>query len=162
MDSARGGTNFKPAQRMQNVFSGGGVWAHCVNQPTTTIYSDSFTFFQSTNAAQFIGRVKFRDSSGTLDADKVTYWSRLERMFAEGNVTTRNNATGTVLRGPNVDFYRAAPGIRDTQELTATMRPVISFVPAGANVTTDTLNPFIIIANRVYMKHTDQWWGRAT
>jgi hypothetical protein len=160
VDSARGGTNFQTVGGLQNVYSGGGVWAHCTNQPTTTIYSDSFNFFQSTNAAQFIGSVRFRDSSGTLDADKVTYWSRIERLFAEGNVFTRNLASGTEMRGPNMDFYRVAPGIRDTQELNATGRPVIRFRSAADSAArADTANPFIIIADRVHMRHTDRMWG---
>ncbi len=152
-------TNFQTAgDGTQNVFSGGGVQAHCIGG-STTIQSDSMTYYQSTTTLQFMGSVKFRDSTGTLDADKVTYWSRIERLFAEGNVYTKNLATGTELRGPNLDFYRVAPGIRDTQELTATNRPIIRFIPASASVTADTLNPFLIVADRVYMKHTDRMWG---
>ena len=72
VDSVRGGTQFLTlSDGTQNVFAGGGVWARCVNEPTT-ITSDSFQYFQSAGQAQFIGRVHFQDSASVLDADRIT------------------------------------------------------------------------------------------
>jgi hypothetical protein len=157
VDSTHGDTRFGNENGMRTVFSGGGVWARCLGQPTT-IYGDSMAFFEASNTLQFVGRVKFRDSTGTLDADKVTYWSRIEHLYAEGNVFTRNLASGTEMRGPNMDLYRVAPGVRDTQEVLANGRPTIRLMPADTT-RADTTNPFIIIADRVYLKHTDRMWG---
>ena len=157
VDSTGGDTRFGTENGMRTVFSGGGVWARCVGQPTT-IYGDSMSFYESSNTLQFIGRVKFRDSSGTLDADKVTYWSRIEHLYAEGNVYAVNTASGTEMRGPNMDLYRVAAGIRDTQEVLATGRPTIRMM-SGDSARRDTANPFYVIADRVYMKHTDRMWG---
>ena len=159
VDSVRGGTQFLTmSDGTQNVFAGGGVWARCVNEPTT-ITSDSFQYFQSAGQAQFIGRVHFQDSASVLDADRITYYIRQERLFAQGNVFTRNLAGGSEMRGPNLDYYRAVPPIRDTIELLATGRPTIRFVPANDSVRGDTAHPFIIIADRTRMRHTDRMWG---
>ena len=157
VDSTHGDTHFGTDNGLRTVFSGGGVWARCLNQPTT-IYGDSMAFYESSNTLQFIGHVKFRDTTGTLDADKATYWSRIEHLYAEGNVYTRNLSSGTEMRGPNMDLYRVAPGIRDTQEVLATGRPTIRLMPSDTT-RADTTNPFFIIADRVYLKHTDRMWG---
>ena len=159
VDSVRGGTQFLTlSDGTQNVFAGGGVWARCVNEPTT-ITSDSFQYFQSAGQAQFIGRVHFQDSASVLDADRITYYIRQERLYATGNVFTRNLAGGSEMRGPNLDYYRAVPPIRDTIQLIATGRPTIKFVPAADSARGDTSNAFIIIADRTTMRHTDRMWG---
>ncbi len=149
---------FTMADGTQNVYSGGGVRAHCVSEPTT-IDADSMAYVQATNIVQFIGHVKYRDSTGTLDADKVTYYRVLQRLYAEGNVYTRNRSSGTELRGPNLDLLRVAPPLRDTQELTATNRPIIRFHQAGDSVRGDSAHPFVVTADRVFMRHTDRMWA---
>ena len=112
----------------QNYFGGGGVLAHCQNQPTT-MSSDSLAWFAADNELRMIGNVHFRDSTAVLDADHLTYWRLQERLFAIGRVYTRNLVTGSDLRGPNLDYYRVAPGVRDTVELIASGRPTIHFFP---------------------------------
>jgi lipopolysaccharide export system protein LptA len=160
VDSANGSTQFvKMPDSSQNVFSGGGVWARCVNDPTR-IYSDSLTYVQASGILEFIGRVKFRDSTAVLDADKVTYWVRQERLYAEGHVYTRNVANGSEMRGPNLNYLRAVPPVRDTLELYMIGRPTIRFQPGATDsVKADTTDPFVIVADRVRMRHTDRMWG---
>jgi lipopolysaccharide export system protein LptA len=139
----------------QRVFAGGGVYARCLDEPTT-MDADSMAYFETAGELRFLGRVHFRDSVSTLDADRVTYWLRQERLVAEGNVTTRNLRTGSEMRGPFLDYLRAVPPVRDTIELYAHGRPAIRFQresgpPAG--------EPFVIVADRVRMRHTDRMWG---
>jgi hypothetical protein len=71
----------------------------------------------------------------------------------------RNN--GSVLRGPNLVYWRAARGIRDTVEMYATQRPTIQYRGAGA---ADTTEPYVIIADRVRFKGNDRMWsgGKST
>ena len=159
VDSVLGGTQFaRQADGSQNVFSGGGVWARCVNEPTT-ITSDSLEYFQASGLLRFIGSVRFRDSAAVLDADQVIYWLRQERLHAEGRVYTRNLASGSEMRGPNLDYLRAVPGVRDTLELFATGRPTIRFVSAQDSARGDVSDPFIIVADRTTMRHTSRMWG---
>ena len=84
------------------------------------------------NIVQFIGHVKYRDSTLTMDADRGTYYKSGERWEARGNVDTKNLITGSTLTGPSLDYYRAVKGVRDTLEMYATGRPKISYVEADA------------------------------
>jgi hypothetical protein len=159
VDSVRGQTHILPAAAgTQNWYSGGGVFARCLNEPTT-INSDSLAYVQALGRIEFINRVHYRDSTATLDSDRLTYWTGEERLHAEGNVFTRNLASGSELRGPNMDYWRAAPGIRDTLEVLATGRPTIRLHPAGDSAAADTSNPFVIVADRVKLRHNDRFWG---
>ena len=141
------------------TFGGGGVWAHCREQPTT-MYSDSVAWYPDRSMLYLLGHVRFQDSVSLLDADRVTYFVQQERLFAEGNVYTKNLHTRSDLRGPNLDYYRAAPPLRDTLEIRARLRPVIHFysaqAPAGAPADSE---PFVVVADRVRMRGEQQMWG---
>jgi hypothetical protein len=95
----------------------------------------------------------------TLDAATAAYFLRQERLDAHKDVVARNRTTGSVLRGPNLTYYRAAKGIRDTLEMYATSRPTIEY-----HVTTDSGEPYIIVGDRVRFKGNDRMWsgGRVT
>lgn len=158
VDSVLGNANFnRLTDGTQQVFAGGGVFARCLNEPTT-MQSDSMAYFERLGELRFIGRVQFRDSASSLDADRVTYWIRQERLYAEGNVYTRNLRTGSDLRGPNLDYYRAVPPLRDTLEIRASGRPLIHFYPPRDSGR-DPGRAFRIRADRVRMRHTDRMWG---
>lgn len=151
------------------VFAGGGVFGHCQNDPQTQMDSDSFAWYPDRNQLDLIGSVHFRDTTFTLTADRVTYWTRQERLYAEGRVYTQNLRSRSNLRGPNLDYRRARPGVRDTVEMYATARPTIRFyssrdtartaTAAGAPATADSAEPFVIVADRSRMKGNDQMWG---
>ena len=159
VDSAPGGTQIvKLPDGTQNVFSGGGVWARCLNQPTT-ITADSMAYTEVNGLLRFIGHVHFRDSTAILDADQTTYWIRQERLFAEGNVYTRNLATGSEMRGPNLDYYRAVPSIRDTLEIYATGRPLIHLYEEQDSLRADTAEPFVVRTDRARMRGQRALWG---
>jgi len=140
-------------------FAGGIFIAHC-RDTRTTMRSDSVEWYSERGELRLLGRVHFRDSTATLDADKVTYWTRIERLFAEGNVYTRNLDNGSEMRGPDLDYLRAVKPVRDTLEIYMQGRPTIRFQPGSKDsVPADTSNPFVIVADRVRMKHTDRMWG---
>ena len=151
------------APGVSDVFAGGGIWAHCMNQPTTTMYSDSLALYQERNLLFLVGHTRFADTSSTMDADRVTYYLKQERLYGLGHVYTRNLHSGSDLRGPNLDYYRTAPRIRDTLELYATGRPTIHFHSARRDTTppaapTDT-EAFVVVADRTHMRGNDQMWG---
>jgi hypothetical protein len=146
-----------------HVFAGGGVLAHCRDQ-ATTMSSDSIAWFADRGEMHLLGRVHFRDSTSLLDSDVLTYWVRQEHLYAEGNVYTQNTKTKSDLHGPNLDYYRAVPPIRDTLELRASGRPTIRFFSARDTVQGDSAKPFVIVADRVRMRGSDRMWagGRVT
>jgi hypothetical protein len=163
-----------PSGQDYQAFAGGGVYGHCANEPTTTMQADSLAWYPERNEAHFLGNVHFRDSTATLEADRLTYFVRLERVFAEGNVHTTNLRTRSDLRGPNLDYRRSRPGVRDTAEMYATRRPTIRFYSSrdsarvrGASpdsAQADGAEPFVIVADRARMRGNDQMWagGRVT
>ncbi len=59
-----------------------------------------------------------------------------------------------MLRGPNLTYYRAARGVRDTAEMYATSRPTIAYRDAP-----DSGEPYEIVADRVRLKGNDRVWG---
>ncbi|HTT67045.1 MAG TPA: hypothetical protein VMF70_03360 [Gemmatimonadales bacterium] len=141
-----------------DTFAGGGVWAHCREQPTR-MYADSVAWYPGNDLLYLMRHVRFEDSTSILNADKVTYYLRQERLYAEGNVYTKNLHTGSDLRGPNLDYYRAAPPLRDTVETYARGRPTMHFYSAPSGTRPDSAEPFVVVADRSRMRGNDQMWG---
>jgi lipopolysaccharide export system protein LptA len=159
VDSVGGTANFQTLRDgTQQIFAGGGITAHCMNDATTRMRSDSLAYYEARSEVHLIGNVHFEDSTAVLDADRVNYWTRQERLWAEGNVYTRNLRTGSEMRGPNLDYYRAVPPVRDTVLFHATGRPTMHFRPQGDSITSRR-EPFVVVADRVRMVHTDRMWG---
>ena len=134
---------------------GGGVLAHCVDTGTT-ISADSFAHYSALGRLDLIGRVAIRDTGFALDARFVSYFLRDERLEAHNNVVAVNRHTGSVLRGPNLKYWRAVPGVRDTVEMYATQRPTVEYRGGGDTVSTE---PYIIVADRLRLKGDDRMWG---
>jgi hypothetical protein len=162
IDTARRSRYVRAPDGNYDTFAGGGFWAHCTGEQTT-MYSDSVAYYPERDLLYLLGRVRFQDTVSVLNADRVTYHVRQERLYAEGHVYTKNLHSGSNLRGPNLDYYRAAPPIRDTLELVAAGRPTIHFHSARRDsappaAPTDT-EAFVVVADRTHMRGNDQMWG---
>jgi hypothetical protein len=138
-----------------NIFAGGGVFLHC-RGTTTTLTADSMAWFATANRLDMIGDVHMRDTSMTLDSRLASYFRTDERLEAHNNVVAVNKSNGSVLRGPNLTYWRSAGGIRDTVEMYATQRPTIQYRGGGA---ADTTEPYVIVADRVRFKGNDRMWS---
>jgi len=138
-----------------NYFAGGNVQLSCRGQQLT-MQSDSVAAYGGT-VVQFIGNVKYRDSTLTMDADRGTYYRNGEKWEARGRVTTRNLKTGSTLTGPALDYFRVVKGVRDTLEMFATGRPRIQYAttPAGAK----PAEPYVIVADRTRLRGNDRLWA---
>ncbi|HYT69824.1 MAG TPA: hypothetical protein VEK78_00490 [Gemmatimonadales bacterium] len=157
IDSVRGSAQQVQVRKgEENVFAGGGVFAHCKGTGSS-LSADSVAWFAGVGRFDMIGQtsqVHIRDTSITLDAATASYFMRQERLEAHRNVVAVNRKTGSVLRGPNLTYYRAAPGIRDTLEMYASSRPTIDY-----RSRTDSGEPYVIVADRVRFKGSDRVWG---
>src|SRR5882724_8997859 len=141
-----------------NVFAGGGVLAHCEGT-SSTLASDSVAWFAGVKRFDMIGQknpVHIRDTAMTLDAVTAAYFLGQERLEAHKNVIAVNRRTGSVLRGPNLTYYRAVRGVRDTLEMFASGRPTIDY---RATADSGTVEPYVIVADRVRFKGNDRMWG---
>lgn len=154
------GTQQDLGQGVANIFAGGGVYLHC-RGTTTTLTADSMAWYATANRLDMLGNVHMRDTSMTLDARLASYFRADERFEAHNNVVAVNRSNGSVLRGPNLTYWRAATGIRDTVEMYATQRPTIQYRGSGA---ADSVEPYLIVADRVRFKGNDRMWtaGQST
>lgn len=136
-------------------YAGGNVRARCLGQ-TTRMHADSAAYYEDLNRMDFVGSVRFEDSSVTLEARRANYFLGDDRLEAFGDVRLVNLVTGSVLTGQNLTYWRAIEGIRDTAELLASQRPTIAYRSvqdtAGAE-------PYIIIGNRVRLRGDDEAWA---
>src|SRR5438552_4497337 len=142
----------------KTYFAGGGVLARC--QGTGSVLSaDSVALFAGVGRFDMVGQrnpVHIRDTAITLDATTAAYFLRQERLEAHKNVVAVNRKTGSVLRGPNLTYYRAVKGVRDTLEMYASGRPTIEY---RATADTGGGEPYVIVADRVRFKGNDRMWG---
>ena len=136
-----------------NLFAGGGVRAHC-RGTNSNLSADSLAWFAGVGRLDLLGRVVIRDTAVSIDATTASYFLRQERLEAHKNVVAVSHPTGSILRGPNLTYYRVAKGIRDTAEMYATTRPTITY-----RSTADSGEPYIIVADRVRMKGNDRMWA---
>jgi lipopolysaccharide export system protein LptA len=135
-----------------NYFAGGNVQLSC-RGTQISMRSDSVAAYGG-NVVQFIGRVKYRDSTLTMDAARGTYYKNGERWEARGRVTTKNLTTGSTLTGPALDYLRVVKGVRDTLEMYATGRPRIQYFPTDTGGKAE--QPYLIVGDRVRFKGNDR------
>src|SRR5437870_12854495 len=138
--------------------AGGGVLAHC-RGTGSTLSADSVAWFAGVGRFDMIGQrnpVHIRDTAIALDATTASYFLHQDRLEAHRNVVAVNRNTGSVLRGPNLTYYRAVKGVRDTLETYASGRPTIEY---RATADTGGGEPYVIVADRVRFKGNDRMWG---
>ena len=135
-----------------NYFAGGNVRLSC-RGTKISMESDSVAAFGG-NVVQFIGRVRYRDSTLTMDADRGTYFKNRERWEARGRVVTKNLVTGSTLTGPSLDYLRVVKGVRDTMEMFAVSRPTIQYFPSDSGG--QKAEPYVIVGDRVRLKGDDK------
>ena len=145
-----------------NFFAGGGVIIGCFGTKVR-MSSDSVASYGGTiGIVQFLGNVRYEDTTITMTATNGTYFKQGERWEARENVEMRNLETGSTLTGPSLDYYRALKGTRDTLEMYAVGRPRINFIPQDSAGGSE--EPYLVNADRVRMKGNEQMWsaGRVT
>jgi hypothetical protein len=157
VDSVGRYTETTNAANEKTLNGGGGVLAHCVGT-STTISADSFAHYSALGRLDLIGRVQIRDTGFALDARLTRYYLREGRLEAHNNVVAVNRVTGSVLRGPNLNYWRAVPGVRDTVELYATQRPTVEYRQRQTGDTAAN-EPYIIVSDRLRMKGDDRVWA---
>ena len=141
--------------RGTNYFAGGNVRLSC-RGVQITMESDSVAAYGG-NVVHFIGNVKYRDSTLTMDADNGTYFKNGEKWEARGRVVTNNLRTGSKMTGPALDYYRAVKGVRDTLVMYSTGRPRIEYATSEPGAKPG--EPYIIVADRVRLKGNERLWA---
>lgn len=146
LGAEREGVSIEVAPGVTNYHVGGNVRFRCQG---LEIYmrSDSVASYQG-SMVQFIGNVRYRDTTVELTARHGTYLRDLEKWEARENVVYRNREDGTTLRGPSLDYFRAVEGLRSASEMFADRRPTIT-VAVRDTVTGTDEEPYVIVGDRV-------------
>jgi lipopolysaccharide export system protein LptA len=131
------------------AYTGGGVLARCAGIGST-LRADSAEYYQDQGLLYLIGNVVYAEAPRVrLDAQRMTYFQREERLLAETNVFARLES-GTTMVGPSAEYLRAVAGIRPLSRLVAPGRPTITLVgvarSGAARATPDTA---VVVANTV-------------
>lgn len=113
-----------PSGQYNNYF-GGNIVASCPSQ-RLTLKSDSLEVYGDEGRYYFIGHVDYTEPRLRLKSEYLTYFQREERLLASSNVDA-TLPTGSDLKGPQLEFWRAIPRVRE-QHATAVGRPTISIV----------------------------------
>ena len=136
-------------------FAGGGVKLRCLGQ-NVTMESDSVAAYTNGDV-DFVGRMRYRDSTLALDAARGTYRKVGEVWEARGDVLARNLETGSTIRGPSIDFLRAAAGLRDSSEVYATGRPTVEYFEEDSATTKP--EPYRIVSDRLRSRGKSLIWA---
>jgi hypothetical protein len=139
-----------------NYFAGGGVRLVC-RDTGVSMESDSVAYYNGGEHTEFIGNVRYVDSTVTMTAARGTYYKAGERWEARDSVVLRNLTNGSTLTGPSLDYYRAVTSLREVEELVAVQRPNIRYF--GTDSTGRRQEPYLIVADRVRMRGNDQMWA---
>ncbi|MEO8578409.1 MAG: LPS export ABC transporter periplasmic protein LptC, partial [Gemmatimonadales bacterium] len=125
-----------------NFFQGGGVTYHCEGQDNTLI-ADSAEYYGDQKVLYMIGNVHYTEPRAKVDSDRMTYYQVEDRLRSEGNVNVRTQ-TGTTIRGPLIDYYRATTA-RPLARTIATGRPHMSI--AQRRTGAEPPDPVDVVAN---------------
>ena len=130
-----------------NRFVGGGVDIRCPSKGVT-LRSDSLESYGDDGRLLLFGNVRYNEPRLSLTSDFLTYDQRDERVFARGNVDAKL-PSGSTLRGPTAEYFRAVPGVRAAARINAPSRPTINIAPRDTSGR-DTI-PTTVVANQVLM-----------
>lgn len=147
----RQGVRVEPAPGTENFFAGGKVHLKCRGQKID-MYADSVASYQG-RVIQFIGKVRYRDSTTAMDADFGTYFKDGEHFEAQGNVLHRDLKDGSTITGPRVDYFRQIQGQRKEVQVIADGRPTIRY--AVKDSLGKPLEPYTIVGDRTKLVGSD-------
>ena len=142
-------------------WASGGVEMSCIGQQVF-ISTDSAVRYPNGDV-DLVGRVRYRDTTVTIAANRATFRRNTEVWEARGNVAVQNLETGSTVSGPSIDYYRAVMGVRDSSEVLATGRPHVEYFDADS-VSEGTREPYRIDADRLRARGKSLIWagGRVT
>jgi hypothetical protein len=111
-----------------NTYIGGGFQGRCQGE-TSTIRADSAEHFQLAGVMNLFGTVVYDDPGKVrVQSDRATYFTRDERLYAEGNVVGTQLQSGSTFTGPVLEYFREIPGARPFSRMVAPSRPTVRMV----------------------------------
>lgn len=105
-----------------------------------------------------VGNVFFEDPGRTLTADHAIYNSGVGRLYATGDVVFTNRTEGSVIEGPELEYFQASAA-RPLAQVHARQRPHLTLQPREE---TDGAEPLEIDADRVTIYGQDELHAAGT
>lgn len=134
-----------------NVFQGEGVRYRCRGQDNV-ITADSAEYYGDQSVLYLIGNVHYRETKAKVDSDRMTYFQLEDRLHAEVNVNVLLQS-GTTMKGPAIDYYRATP-TRPQATAIATGHPTMKIVEANSSGRPS--EPINVVANQITSQGDNQ------
>jgi hypothetical protein len=131
------------AEGQRVVNAGGPLLVQCSNGEE--LRADSAVLYEAINEVHLFRRVDYQDPGRSLTSDYATYNGNTGRLWATGSVVFTDKNRGSTLRGPNLEYFRAAAGRPDAQAI-ATERPHLTVVPRSGSRGRD---PMEVDADRI-------------
>jgi lipopolysaccharide export system protein LptA len=131
-----------------NLFFGGGVVAKCKVQKLV-LKSDSLEYYGDEGRFYFVGHVDYSDPKLKLKSDFLTYYQKEERLFASLNVDAKL-PSGSMLKGPSLEYFRAVPKIRPQARAIAIARPTVTIIDKDAQG--KPLDPMTVTGATIWME----------
>ncbi len=131
------------AEGQRVVNAGGPLYIQCSNGEQ--LRADSAVVYEAINEFHLFRRVDYQDPGRSLTSDYATYNGNTGRLWATGSVVFTDKNRGSTLRGPNLEYFRAAPGRPEAQAI-ATERPHLTVVPRSGSRNRD---PMEVDADRI-------------
>jgi hypothetical protein len=122
-------TAFTTPSGGRNTFVGGGVDATCEGQGNRLL-ADSAEHYTERGELILINRVRYTEPKMTMDSDRMIYYTTDDHLLATGNVRGKS-ASGTRFTGPQIEYFRAKPGVRDVPSWRAPGRPFVRMSPTA-------------------------------
>lgn len=110
------------------TFIGGGFIGHCQGEKNR-ISADSAEQYEASGVLNLFGNVVYEEPGKMrIQSNTARYFSSDERLFAEGNVIATQLASGSVFRGPSIEYLREMPGTRPMSKVIAVQRPQVELI----------------------------------
>lgn len=112
----------------QTTLIGGGFVGHCQGE-NNRIRADSLEQYGFAGLVNLFGNVVYEEPGKMrINAARATYFTREQRLFADGGVVATQLASGSTFTGPSIEYFRAVPGVRPASRLIAPNRPTLSVI----------------------------------
>ncbi len=127
------------------TFIGGGFEGHCQGEKNR-IRADSAEQYEASGILNLFGNVTYLEPGRMrIGAQRATYFTKEERLFADGNVVATQLVSGSTFRGSSIEYLRPLAGSRPSSRLIATNRPTVQLL--GKDSTGKPAPPVTVSSN---------------
>ena len=127
------------------TYIGGGFVGFCQGE-NNRLSADSAEQYTGADVINLFGNVVYEEPGKIrINALRATYFTREQRLFADGGIVATQLETGSTFTGPSIDYFRAVPGVRPSSKLLAPGRPTARLIEKDS--TGKPTVPIVITAN---------------